>query len=53
MSTYWEITLTNIEPLPGKRDELLSILKEYRFNVFYDVGKRCTQSAMKMTKMMV
>ena len=40
MSTYWEITLTNIEPLPGKRDELLSILKEYRFNVFYDVGTR-------------
>lgn len=40
MSTCWEITLTNIEPLPGKRDELLSILKEYRFNVFYDVGTR-------------
>lgn len=40
MGCYWEITLTNIEPLPGKRDELLSILKEYRFNVFYDVGTR-------------
>lgn len=40
MSTYWEITLNDVESLPGKMDELLSILKEYRFNVFYDVGTR-------------
>lgn len=40
MSTYWEITLNDVEPLPGKMDELLSILKEYRFNIYYDIGTR-------------
>ena len=40
MSTYWEITLSDIKPLPGKADELLSILKEYRFNIYYDIGTR-------------
>lgn len=38
MSTSWEITLANIEPLPGKMNELLSILKEYRFNIYYNAG---------------
>lgn len=40
MRRYWSITLSDIEPLPGKMDELLSILKGYRFNVYYDVGTR-------------
>lgn len=38
MGCYWEINLSDIQPLPGKMDELLSILKEYRFNVYYDTG---------------
>ena len=40
MSTYWEITLNDVESLPGKMDELLSILKEYRFNIYYNIGTR-------------
>lgn len=38
MSRYWSIILSDIKPLPGKMDELLSILKEYRFNIYYNVG---------------
>lgn len=39
MSTYWSITLSDIKPLPGKMDELRSILiKEYRFNIYYNAG---------------
>lgn len=38
MSRYWSITLSDIKPLPGKMDELLSFLKEYRFNIYYNAG---------------
>lgn len=40
MGCHWEIALNDVEPLPGKMDELLSILKEYRFNIYYDIGTR-------------
>lgn len=38
MSCDWEITLNDIKTLPGKMDELLSILKKFRFNIYYNVG---------------
>lgn len=38
MGCYWEITLSDVEPISGKMDELRAILKEYRFNIFYNPG---------------